>query len=94
LWNGNTALIDGTADAMHPEVLIYEPGAEEQMCLVGVEFLVPFSILPTTATPPRLFGQEVPGEQRARSIGASRMNASRRSHRAVCELESARPLLI
>jgi hypothetical protein len=55
---GNTALIDGTADPMHPEVLIYEPGADGDMALVGVEFIVPFAILPKTATPPTLFGQK------------------------------------
>lgn len=55
---GNTALIDGTADAMHPEVLIYEPGTDGQASLVGVGFLIPFSILPKTAAPPELFGQK------------------------------------
>ena len=55
---GNTSLIDGTADPMHPEVLIYEPGANGDMSLVGVEFIVPFSILPKTGTPPTLFGQK------------------------------------
>jgi hypothetical protein len=28
------------------------------MSLVGVEFIVPFSILPKTGTPPTLFGQK------------------------------------
>jgi hypothetical protein len=55
---GNTALIDGKADAAHPEVLIYEPGANGDMSLVGVEFIVPFAVLPKTATPPTLFGQQ------------------------------------
>jgi hypothetical protein len=55
---GNNALIDGTADALHPEALIYEPGTDGQASLVGVEFLVPFSIVPKTATPPVLFGQK------------------------------------
>jgi hypothetical protein len=55
---GNTALIDGTADALHPEALIYEPGTDGQMSLVGVEFLVPFTAVPKTGTPPTLFGQK------------------------------------
>lgn len=55
---GNTTLIDGTADAMHPEVLIYEPGVNGDMSLVGVEFIVPLSIVPKTAPPPVLFGQK------------------------------------
>jgi hypothetical protein len=54
---GNPALIDGTADAGHPEVVIYEPGPSGEMSLVGVEFVVPFAIVPKTAAPPVLFGQ-------------------------------------
>jgi hypothetical protein len=54
---GNTALIDGAADAAHPEVLIYEPGTNGQMSLVGVEFVVPFAVIPKTGTPPVLFGE-------------------------------------
>jgi hypothetical protein len=55
---GNPAFIDGVADPLHPEVLIYEPGTDGQMSLVGVEFLVPFSVLPKTSPPPVLFGQQ------------------------------------
>lgn len=55
---GNPALIDATADAKHPEVLIYEPGTDGQMSLVGVEFLVPFTLVPKTAPAPVLFGQK------------------------------------
>jgi hypothetical protein len=54
---GNAALIDGVSDAMHPEVLIYEPGQSGALSLVGVEFVVPFAITPKTGTPPTLFGQ-------------------------------------
>ena len=55
---GNPTLIDGTPDALHPEALIYEPGTDGQMSLVGVEFLVPFTVLPKTAKAPELFGQK------------------------------------
>lgn len=55
---GNAALIDGTADPLHPEALIYEPGNDGEMSLVGVEFLVPYTILPKTSSPPELFGQK------------------------------------
>jgi hypothetical protein len=55
---GNTAYIDGTADPQHPEVLIYEPGTNCDMSLVGVEFIVPFSLVPKTSAPPTLFGQQ------------------------------------
>lgn len=54
---GNPALIDATPDALHPEALIYEPGASGAMSLVGVEFIVPFAVLPKTAAAPVLFGQ-------------------------------------
>jgi hypothetical protein len=54
----NTALIDGVADPLHPEALIYEPGASGAMSLVGVEFIVPFSEIPRSAEAPVLFGQK------------------------------------
>src|SRR3954470_21759000 len=55
---GNGALIDGTADPVRPEVLIYEPGTNGEMSLVGVEFIIPFTVLPKTAPAPVLFGQK------------------------------------
>lgn len=55
---GNPDLIDGTADPLRPEVLIYEPGTDGQMSLVGVEFIVPFEALPKTSPAPVLFGQK------------------------------------
>jgi hypothetical protein len=55
---GNPALIDGSVDPMHPEVLIFEPGASGDMSLVGVEFIIPFAVLPKTAPAPMLFGQK------------------------------------
>jgi hypothetical protein len=55
---GNGGFIDGTADPLRPEVLIYEPGTNGEMSLVGVEFLVPFTVLPKTAPAPALFGQK------------------------------------
>ena len=53
----NTSLIDGTADSLHPEALIYEPGVDGQMSLVGVEFVVPFAAVSRDSKPPELFGQ-------------------------------------
>lgn len=55
---GNGALIDGNVDPLHPEVLVFEPGPGGAMNLVGVEFIVPFAVLPKTAAPPVLFGQQ------------------------------------
>ena len=55
---GNTALFDAHTDPLSPEVLIYEPGHNGEMSLVGVEFLVPFTSVPKTAAAPELFGQK------------------------------------
>jgi hypothetical protein len=55
---GKGSFIDGVADPMHPEVLIYEPGSNGEMSLVGVEFLVPYAVLPKTSSAPELFGQK------------------------------------
>ena len=55
---GNTALIDGTIDPNRPEILIYEPGVGGDMSLVGVEFVVPYTVTPKTGTAPELFGQK------------------------------------
>jgi len=55
---GNTSLFDGAVDPLHPEVLIYEPGVDGDMALVGVEFVVPYTAVPKTGTPPELFGQK------------------------------------
>jgi hypothetical protein len=55
---GNPALIDGTVTPLQPEVLIYEPGTNGELSLVGVEFIIPFAILPESSEPPVLFGQQ------------------------------------
>ena len=54
---GKGSLIDAALDSLHPEVLIYEPGVNGEMSLVGVEFIVPFALRPKTASAPVLFGQ-------------------------------------
>ncbi|PYP79861.1 MAG: hypothetical protein DMD35_07040 [Gemmatimonadetes bacterium] len=54
----NVTLIDGRADASHPEALIYEPGTDGQASLVGVEYIVPYAIVPKTSPAPELFGQK------------------------------------
>jgi hypothetical protein len=54
----NTALLDATADALHPEALIYEPGVNGDLSLVGVEFIVPYAAVPKTSPAPELFGQK------------------------------------
>jgi hypothetical protein len=54
----NTALLDGNADPLRPEALIYEPGNNGAMNLVGVEFIVPYAAVPKSAPAPVLFGQK------------------------------------
>lgn len=49
------------ADAVEvtrPEFLVYEPGPADQMKLVAVEYVVPFTARPADAAPPTLFGQD------------------------------------
>jgi hypothetical protein len=53
---GNVALIDGTVDALAPELLLYEPQKNGRLRLVAVEYIVPFTAW-TAADPPRLFDQ-------------------------------------
>ena len=53
---GNIALIDGTVDALAPELLLYEPQKNGRLRLVAVEYIVPFSSW-TSSQPPRLFDQ-------------------------------------
>jgi len=53
----NTSLIDGVADSLHPEALIYEPGNNGEVSLVGVEFIVPFAVVSRQSTPPITCGR-------------------------------------
>lgn len=40
-----------------PQVIMYEDGPDGRKQMVGVEYIIPFDILPDDADPPRLFGQ-------------------------------------
>jgi hypothetical protein len=53
---GNTALIDGTVDALKPELLLYEPQQNGELRLVAVEYVVPFTAW-TATEPPKLYEQ-------------------------------------
>lgn len=55
----NANLVDGTLNPTEPELLVYEPEKNGSMRLVAVEYIIPFSVLPSTATPPVLFGHEL-----------------------------------
>lgn len=52
------ALVDDTVLATRPEVLIYEPQEDGSEEFVGVEYIIPFSILGEDQPPPTLFGQQ------------------------------------
>jgi hypothetical protein len=52
----NVDLIDGVAEALAPEILLYEPDRNGRLRLVGVEYIIPFSFVPDDATPPSLNG--------------------------------------
>lgn len=55
---GNTKLIDGEVQQFKPELLVYAPVAGGGLRLVAVEYIVPFSIRPPDARPPKLHGVE------------------------------------
>lgn len=52
----NESLVDGKVNPSEPELLVYEPEKNGSMRLVAVEYIIPFSVIPETATPPVLFG--------------------------------------
>ena len=57
---GNPAFInDPAVRVLEPELLLYEPEQNGQMRFVGVEYIIPFALLPSTAPPPVLFGHEM-----------------------------------
>lgn len=54
--------LDGEANLLEPEVLVYEPGPNGKLHLVAVEYLVPFFAWagdPDVDDPPQLFGQDM-----------------------------------
>lgn len=54
------AAYDDKLDIAHPEMLIFAPSKDGKPdALAGVEYVIPFRLLPSTAKPPRLFGQEL-----------------------------------
>jgi hypothetical protein len=55
----NPAYITLDLDILEPQVLIYEPQKNGRMRFVGVEYLIPFDLLPSDAEPPVLMGQEL-----------------------------------
>jgi hypothetical protein len=57
---GKSALIDGTLAVTAPEVLLYEPkGRRGKLTLVGVEYIIPYTIHPRESEAPTLFGKSL-----------------------------------
>jgi hypothetical protein len=54
----NPAHLDGVANALDPEIVMYEPTKNGGLRFVGVEYIVPYAFVPETADPPTLFGQD------------------------------------
>ena len=54
----NTSLLDANLDVARPEALLYEPGSNGQLKLVGVEYVIPKAAW-TSDQPPRLFGRDL-----------------------------------
>lgn len=52
------SLVDDEVSVLEPEVVIYEPGPNGELRLVGVEYVIPFAIRGRDEAPPVLFGQE------------------------------------
>jgi hypothetical protein len=50
----NPDLVDANVELLRPELVMYEPGPNGQMNLVGVDYIVPLSL---SATAPTLLGQ-------------------------------------
>jgi hypothetical protein len=55
----NRALLDGKLEVARPEILIYERMADGGYVLNGVEYIVPYSVLPRDAEPPMILGQKL-----------------------------------
>jgi len=49
----NQGLVDANVELLRPELVMYEPGPNGQMNLVGVDYIVPLAL---SATPPTLLG--------------------------------------
>ena len=55
---GRVEFIDGTATVEKPQLLLYEPERNGRLRLVAVEYIIPYTFVPRSAAPPRLFNQD------------------------------------
>ncbi|MCC5942506.1 MAG: hypothetical protein JJU37_13280, partial [Balneolaceae bacterium] len=54
---GRMGFFDGRTNHLEPQVLLYEPTEGGGLEFVGVEYIIPFDIVPATATPPMILGE-------------------------------------
>ena len=52
----NSKLIDGVPQELAPERLVYGPRQDSRLSLIAVEYIVRFTVVPATATPPDIHG--------------------------------------
>ena len=55
---GKGSIIDATVNELEPEALLYEPQKNGRPKLVGVEYIVPFAVVPSESPAPRAFGMD------------------------------------
>lgn len=55
----NRKYIDDKLELERPEILLYAPDGDGRQSLVGVEYIIPYRILPATSKAPRILGQEL-----------------------------------
>jgi hypothetical protein len=53
---GKPSIINATVNQLEPEALLYEPQKNGRPRLVGVEYIVPFTVVSEDSPPPRAFG--------------------------------------
>ena len=88
----NNALVDGQLDVAAPEALIYEPTDNGRMRLVAVEYIVPFSVVPATGTPPTLYGLNFAPSARFQVWRLGRVGVEAQLQRHARALQSRRVL--
>ena len=59
LHYGKQDLMDATLDVEQPEILVYAPTESGKPRLVGVEYIVPYSVWDRERKPPTIFGQDL-----------------------------------
>jgi hypothetical protein len=59
-WGNGAYIGNPVPNHVQPELLLYEPEKNGNMRFVGVEYIIPFEIVPANTTPaPRVLGQDM-----------------------------------